>query len=505
MYKPLSNLPLKDLTPENDFLGIIEKGDLLFSFLNNNKSDFSKIKMFSLYGDWGSGKSTLMKYLQKRLKDQFNTFFFEAWEYENDEKLAYSLLEVLNYESELLSDNVTQEFIGNFLELGSKILRGAGKSIKLNIPISPVPGSPNIEIDPSSFVNEFSKKDLSFYESRKSFKMEFERWEDFITKGNNSKLNIVFIDDLDRCEPENVLNLLSAIKLFFTYGNKTIFFCGIDKNAVKEAIQTRYSDEVKSNEYLEKIFDISFEMPKYYDFTKFLNYYFNDFDVEFGSTKISFVILLKDFFDELKINNPRKAKKILNKYRILLSFKENSFKNEHSEIPNLIIENEGSVLETILTLFFLIVNEFHPRLSQELNSFELKKDVLIEAAEKFYTRNQTTARVEKNFIKDWLKYISQSRGTKGYFIEAMPSTYSSAYALGPAEIIKLYIAPNEILAFNRASLNDVNKFTSEIAVSHKTIQYYFLKFLIKNQYLFQDNSVSEFKLTEYSSMIKRFV
>ncbi|WP_152971434.1 P-loop NTPase fold protein [Lacinutrix algicola] len=37
--------------------------------------------MYSLYGEWGSGKSTLMKYLEKELKGDFNTFFFEAWEF----------------------------------------------------------------------------------------------------------------------------------------------------------------------------------------------------------------------------------------------------------------------------------------------------------------------------------------------------------------------------------------------------------------------------------------
>ncbi|WP_439132356.1 P-loop NTPase fold protein [Polaribacter sp.] len=76
MSKLLANLPIEDLTPENDYIGIIEKGTLLKSFFLNNKHEFSKIKIFSIYGEWGSGKSILMKYLEKELKGSFNTFFF---------------------------------------------------------------------------------------------------------------------------------------------------------------------------------------------------------------------------------------------------------------------------------------------------------------------------------------------------------------------------------------------------------------------------------------------
>ena len=98
MTKPklLANLPIANLTKENDYLGVLEKGNLISTFLKGNKERFEEIKMFSLYGEWGSGKSTLMKYLEKDLNNEFNTFFFEAWQFEKDENLALSLLEFMN-------------------------------------------------------------------------------------------------------------------------------------------------------------------------------------------------------------------------------------------------------------------------------------------------------------------------------------------------------------------------------------------------------------------------
>ena len=162
MIKPrlLSNLPIKDLTSETDYLGIIDKGDLIKTFLNGNKDQFNEIKMFSLYGEWGSGKSSLMKYLKKELKGDFNTFFFEAWQFEKDENLALSLLEFMNAKN---IDN-GEEFCENLIKYGARILRGLGKSVKFNIPL--YPEGPSVDLDMSGFVDEFSKKeDVSFYKS----------------------------------------------------------------------------------------------------------------------------------------------------------------------------------------------------------------------------------------------------------------------------------------------------------------------------------------------------
>lgn len=65
MSKILPNLPIENLTVDSDYLGIIDKGEIIKTFLETNIEEFSQVKMFSLYGEWGSGKSTLMKYFKK--------------------------------------------------------------------------------------------------------------------------------------------------------------------------------------------------------------------------------------------------------------------------------------------------------------------------------------------------------------------------------------------------------------------------------------------------------
>ncbi|WP_178987314.1 hypothetical protein [Winogradskyella schleiferi] len=52
MSKLLNNLPVEDLTEDNDYLGIIDKGQNIKAFLENT-DEFEEIKLFSLYGEWG--------------------------------------------------------------------------------------------------------------------------------------------------------------------------------------------------------------------------------------------------------------------------------------------------------------------------------------------------------------------------------------------------------------------------------------------------------------------
>lgn len=391
----LSNLPVEQLTEETDYLGLLDKADIIKAILINNKEQFNEIKMFSLYGEWGSGKSSLMKYLQTELKSDFNTFFFEAWEFEKDENLAYSLIEFLASENR----DALGETCDEILKFGGRILRGLGKSIKMNIPL--FPGGPGVELDPAAFVEEVSKEEeLTFYKALENFKKEFVRLEDKIIAKSEQKYNIVFIDDLDRCEPEQVLNLLSAIKLFFTYGKKTIFFCGVDKKAVEEAVKTKYGEVIKSSEYLEKIFDISFTMPFYDDLRVLLGQYFDSKTYKFAGFDWSLSKWIEDFLVCLGFTNPRRVKKVLNKYLILRNVKDLDMFERFPNIDSRGYVASGSLFETLLVIYLIILYEFYNDLFNDFLNFEKKK---------FYFSKHNTVEVQKDpaKLKNPPKYLTR--------------------------------------------------------------------------------------------------
>lgn len=463
--KLLSNKRIEKLNEETDYLGILNKGNLIKQFLIGSTSSIEEMKMFALYGDWGSGKSTLMKYLQDELEGDFNTYFFEAWEYEKDENLAMSLLEYITFES----NSSTEEFYKGVLKYGGRILRGLGKSVKLNIPL--FPGGPAIDLDPSAFVEEMTnEEELSFYEALKKFKIEFQRLEDFTTNGDKPKYNIIFIDDLDRCEPEQVLNLMSAIKLFFTYGTKTIFFCGIDKSAVQAAVKTKYGKAVKSNEYLEKIFDISFSMPTEVNTLKLIRYYFDDQSYILGKDESEIYLWVDDFFQNIEFYNPRRIKKVLNKFQMLRNFKQSS-SSFVSDFPNIDLNNntENSLFETLLVLYLLILHEFDNSNFNDFLNFEKKRQIYLKAMSDHTQGNELTLLniIDENLSINGFNYIQKiSKETE---------------AINNKRFL-ICISPINIASFRLKQFDGPSE--TQVVVGMKNIDFLFFKYI--NRHWFKD-------------------
>lgn len=376
MNKLLSNLPI-NLNKDNDLLGTIDKADAITYFLNNNLDSFDEIKMIALFGGWGTGKTSIMYRIKNSLpKKKFKSIFFEAWKHERDNNIALSLVSLFN--AELEDDNTKKELILSSWQLFKSALRG----IEISSPS--FPGMPQLTIKPKDTLEDIEKSfkqltDKSFLEEDKKFKLAFQAAEDEIAKqlDENGKI-IVFIDDLDRCEPENVIQLLSLIKLFFIYGKRTIFFCGVDKEAVNNAIKTKYRDIIKSEEYIEKIFDCSFNVTLNYDLIKLINHYYKG-NISFTGVSQSVSSVLDFFFKSIEFENPRHVKKVMNKLQILKSYR-NSTKN-HSKytslIPNLYDDedNTENIFQIILTIFIIILYEFNQSLFLELENYDSKSDI----------------------------------------------------------------------------------------------------------------------------------
>ena len=471
MTKMLPNLPIENLTSENDYIGIIEKGNLIKSFFLSNKHEFSRIKMFALYGEWGSGKSTLMKYLQKELKGSFNTFFFESWEFESDKNLAQSLIEFLANETDSKKEN--------FLKNGYKLMEGFAKSTTFKTPIA--------NFSMKSLVEEVDS--ISFYERKELFEKDFIEWENKITtKDKSPDYNIVFIDDLDRCEPENILNLLSAIKLFFTFGKKTIFLCGIDKKAIREAVKTKYGEIVKANEYLEKIFDISFSMPNSISFHKLIGHYFDKIDLKREYITVKICV----FFDRLNFKNPRRIKKILNKYLILNNLKK--FSDNQIRLPNIYYQETGTYFETCLTLYLLILKEFEPENFNLLFNLSFKRMCFIDAMKKSGLSDNEFRSIKQVLFNYFREGSEEKMVVKG---------------LDEKDVFRVYLAnflPNSADKISSNILHDANYFIKSFHTSKKSYEYYFVLFMFENENEFS-NDIGKMiaSLSEYKEMISNLI
>jgi len=98
----------------------------------------------------------------------------------------------------------------------------------------------------------------------------------FGSEENKDRCVCVFIDDLDRCMPDVALDLLEAIKVFFTDGVHCVFLVAADAQLIGRGLQLRFKELAgngasesteqlfarKGQEYFEKIIQLGIPVPQ---------------------------------------------------------------------------------------------------------------------------------------------------------------------------------------------------------------------------------------------------
>lgn len=237
-----------------------------------------------VYGDWGSGKSSLIEMTLKELsvnKDylciKFNGWLFEGYE---DAKTALigTILDEINKEKKLTAKakEVIERLYKNidFFKLASKgvkygldFLITGGLGTIADITLQSVVAKSKDKV--SNVSEEDIKGALSSVFSRdqirtnlKSFQKDF---AELLAKTKIKRL-VVFIDELDRCNPDTILETLEAIRLFL-FAEGTSFIIGADERQVMYAVRKKFP-EIKGNkidigkEYLEKIIQYPVKIPQ---------------------------------------------------------------------------------------------------------------------------------------------------------------------------------------------------------------------------------------------------
>jgi len=241
-----------------------------------------------VFGSWGAGKSTLLNLINQKYdsKDEIICVSINAWMFENYEDAKIAIMEALLRE---LQDEVPQEIKRNFINLIKKIdfLKVGSKAVSTAAPIvaSLIMGNPlPLMINLPENVKELGDTIKTISDSVVGLRDEYLKDEDVVEDSvinnvrkfreefqeslNSEKIKrvVVLIDDLDRCQPESIIEILEAIKLFLSV-NKTTFIIAADENVVQYAIKKRYPTIDGSNveldkEYIEKMIQLPIHIPE---------------------------------------------------------------------------------------------------------------------------------------------------------------------------------------------------------------------------------------------------
>lgn len=270
--------------------------DVHCNLLKEYLSDTNLLPLtIGVFGDWGSGKSSIMRMLENKFQndEKILTIYFNSWLFEGYEDAKISILENIILElskNEHLSSQAKKKILGllsriDYMKIVSDGVKKYGKNI---IDIIATGGIGTAIEAGFSMLNpdkmeEILKEDFSEFDKYikeeqentskttiKSFKKDF---AELISLTDFDSV-VIFIDDLDRCMPERVVDTLEAIKLFLSV-DKTAFVIGADERILKHSISMHlqlhtfnsdssslYDSEQIVTDYIEKLIQIPYHIPK---------------------------------------------------------------------------------------------------------------------------------------------------------------------------------------------------------------------------------------------------
>ncbi len=275
-----------------DMLAYYPYSDMLMDIIKDERMQPLTV---GLFGSWGIGKSSLLHILENEIESteekEYVCVNLNAWNFEGYEDAKTAIMESLLKSLES-KKTVVDEAKGKIKGLLKRIdyLKLASSAMKAGIPLALSlatcnPAPVMFSFTKSTFdylkdkpeetlnkifggVNNFKEnyiKDIeekSIVENLRVFKEEFSK----MIESMGIRNLVVLIDDLDRCNPDRILDILEAVKLFLSV-DKTTFIFAVDERIVKYAISNKYPERADnttniSKDYIEKIIQLPIRLPE---------------------------------------------------------------------------------------------------------------------------------------------------------------------------------------------------------------------------------------------------
>ena len=262
----------------------------------------------ALQGDWGTGKTSFINRMQGMLNQDIDkeivTIYFNTWQYSQ-----FNMADSLYYSFVQCIVNCITKKKPNLSAAKDKILKRAF-NVTIDIGKQILEKCTNLDLEALS--EEVIKYGREKMENIEKLKADYSKLIDE-TAGNNGRV-VIFIDDLDRLNPDTAVALLETIKLFMDV-KKCVFVLAIDYDVVVRGIRAKYGDDmddIKCKSFFDKIIQLPFRMPtERYQIKNML---------EGGNLKGQFdgyTDILGTFIENTLGANPRTFKRLINSYELL--------------------------------------------------------------------------------------------------------------------------------------------------------------------------------------------
>ncbi len=214
--------------------------------------------VLGIHGDWGSGKTSFMRQLQwklggempkdgsvaeqpnsaqdasrKELQKKIITIWFDAWRYQNEPVPVVALLQEMRKQIAVLS-----AVKNKFKKLGEITFRYALNSfsdVGKAIGIEGLPSADKIQALGENWEKEHYAQALT----TDSIREHLHETIKCLLPSKEARV-VVFIDDLDRCNPKAAIRLLEGLKVYLSIPD-CVFVLGMNERILVDAIREEIS------------------------------------------------------------------------------------------------------------------------------------------------------------------------------------------------------------------------------------------------------------------------
>ena len=267
---------------EPSLLDALERGPLIEE-VGKAIASCTPPQVFGIHGDWGLGKTSFLHQVQwyltgdcpqqsekateeaaeqknSEFKNTIRSVWFDAWRYQNEEAPVVALLHEMRAQLSWQS-----RAAGSASRTAGVLTRGALLSLE---DLTKKIGFQYSKFRQASreWENENLAATLPSHTLREHLCEAIQR---LLSEGGDdeeARRLVVFIDDVDRCEPEAAYRLLEGLKIYLTLDN-CVFVLGMNQKAIEEAIAQRMKAEIGDNPtmraaaYMEKLCQNVWRLP----------------------------------------------------------------------------------------------------------------------------------------------------------------------------------------------------------------------------------------------------
>lgn len=285
---PFEVLPTEDNLIKSYSKNSLDRNKYIEQFYKMLTSNSSKVSTISLDGKWGSGKTFFIKHTQllmsvklyeerkadfksilgkyddekySSIKDKVSNldqcevfpFYYDAWDNDSDPfpvlSILYSICKSLN--NGLLEEKSIKENFNSILSCLSK-----------SAPI--LFGLPDLfcylkQIN-SELTSNKNKNLLLPIIDHHSIIESIKALITVVIDNSHCKSIVIFVDELDRCNPSYAVRLLEDIKHYFLMDNVTFVF-SVNLSELQHMVKSVYGEQFDAFRYLDRFFDIRLNLP----------------------------------------------------------------------------------------------------------------------------------------------------------------------------------------------------------------------------------------------------